>query len=135
MQAIEVDGIPDDGVPKADPDSVLVHGDFGPNNVLLDPGTFAVTGLLDWEFAHIGRRIEDLAWCEWIVRTHHPTHRDAMGEFFAGYGGIVAPWHARQAAMIRRCLELEAFCRRWDAGSASIRVWASRVEATAAREE
>jgi aminoglycoside phosphotransferase (APT) family kinase protein len=32
------------------PDHVLVHGDFGPNNVLLDAETFEVTAVLDWEF-------------------------------------------------------------------------------------
>jgi aminoglycoside phosphotransferase (APT) family kinase protein len=41
---------------------VLVHGDFGPQNLLLDGPR--VTALLDWEFAHVGSRIEDLAWAE-----------------------------------------------------------------------
>jgi hypothetical protein len=53
-------------------DGVLVHGDFRPNNPLLDPVTFAVTAVVDWEFAHYGEPVEDLAWCEWIVRMHHP---------------------------------------------------------------
>ncbi|WP_461012009.1 phosphotransferase [Streptomyces capparidis] len=57
-----------------------MHGDFGPNNVLLNPGTFEVTAVVDGEFAHLGDPVEDLAWCEWIVRTHH--HRIALGHFF-----------------------------------------------------
>ncbi len=51
------------------PGEVIRHGDFGPNNVLLDSATMTVTALLDWEFSTVGPRIDDLAWCEWIVRT------------------------------------------------------------------
>lgn len=32
----------------------LVHSDVNPKNLLVDPATGAVTGLLDWEFAHAG---------------------------------------------------------------------------------
>src|ERR1700733_3554689 len=41
---------------------VLVHGDYGPNNVLLDPATLQITAVLDWEWAHAGEPAEDLAW-------------------------------------------------------------------------
>jgi Phosphotransferase enzyme family len=53
-------------LPEADhaAGAVLVHGDYGPNNMLFDPCTVVVTGLLDWEWAHAGGPIEDLAWCE-----------------------------------------------------------------------
>ncbi|WP_035701186.1 phosphotransferase family protein, partial [Glycomyces tenuis] len=67
----------------------LVHGDFGPNNLLLDPGTFAVAAVVDWEFSHTGDPIEDLAWCEWVVRTHHADRVGALDDFFAAYGGPV----------------------------------------------
>ncbi|MYL08562.1 MAG: phosphotransferase family protein, partial [Acidimicrobiia bacterium] len=39
---------------------VLVHGDLGPGNVLHDGRR--VTGLCDWELAHVGDPMEDLAW-------------------------------------------------------------------------
>lgn len=39
---------------------VLCHGDAGPGNFLHDGER--VTGLLDWEFAHVGDPIDDLAW-------------------------------------------------------------------------
>ena len=32
--------------------AVLVHGDYGPNNALLDSDASAVTAVLDWEWAH-----------------------------------------------------------------------------------
>ena len=38
----------------------LVHSDLNPKNLLLDPDTLAVTGVLDWEFAHSGHPFTDL---------------------------------------------------------------------------
>ncbi|MEP6815358.1 MAG: phosphotransferase, partial [Marmoricola sp.] len=38
----------------------LVHSDMNPKNLLVDPDTLAVTGLLDWEFAHAGLPYSDL---------------------------------------------------------------------------
>ncbi len=32
----------------------LVHGDLNPKNLLVDPGSLEVTGLVDWEFARAG---------------------------------------------------------------------------------
>lgn len=81
---------------------VVVHGDYGPNNMLFDQDTFRVTGLLDWEWAHPGDPIEDLAWCEWIVRRHHPGAVDGLGELFAGYG-VRPSWARRQQAMAAKC--------------------------------
>jgi aminoglycoside phosphotransferase (APT) family kinase protein len=45
---------PSAGVP------VLVHGDAGPGNFLFEDGR--MTALLDWELAHVGDPMEDLAW-------------------------------------------------------------------------
>jgi aminoglycoside phosphotransferase (APT) family kinase protein len=39
---------------------VIVHGDYKANNVLLEEGMRPV--IIDWELAHIGDRLEDLAW-------------------------------------------------------------------------
>ena len=66
--------------------AVLVHGDYGPNNVLLDPVGHQVTAIVDWEWAHAGDPVEDLAWCEWIVRMHHPEHIAAIDALFDAYG-------------------------------------------------
>jgi aminoglycoside phosphotransferase (APT) family kinase protein len=38
----------------------LVHSDFNPKNLLVDPADGTVTGLLDWEFAHAGTPGADL---------------------------------------------------------------------------
>ena len=38
----------------------LVHSDLNPKNLLFDPDALAVTGVLDWEFAHSGHPFTDL---------------------------------------------------------------------------
>ncbi|NEA32991.1 phosphotransferase [Streptomyces sp. SID13031] len=38
----------------------LVHSDFNPKNLLVDPATAELTGLIDWEFAHAGSPYADL---------------------------------------------------------------------------
>jgi aminoglycoside phosphotransferase (APT) family kinase protein len=38
----------------------LVHSDLNPKNLLVDPETLAITGVLDWEFAHAGHPATDL---------------------------------------------------------------------------
>lgn len=38
----------------------LVHSDFNPKNLLVDPDAARITGLIDWEFAHAGSPYTDL---------------------------------------------------------------------------
>jgi aminoglycoside phosphotransferase (APT) family kinase protein len=38
----------------------LVHSDFNPKNLLVDPETARITGLIDWEFTHSGSPYADL---------------------------------------------------------------------------
>jgi Ser/Thr protein kinase RdoA (MazF antagonist) len=108
---------------------VLVHGDFGPNNVLLAGS--AVVAVLDWEFAHLGDPVEDLAWCEWLVRTHHPEQEGALAEFFSAYGSPVPEWPERHKAMLTRCHELADFCTYADPSGAGAALWHDRALATA----
>jgi tRNA A-37 threonylcarbamoyl transferase component Bud32 len=120
----------------ADAEEVLVHGDFGPNNLLFGPvatdasETLVVVAILDWEWAHVGRRIEDLAWCEWIVRMHHPRDIGALEAFFSGYG-VEPAWAERQAAMLARCQSLTAFCERYLPDGDGVAQWQTRAEVTA----
>jgi aminoglycoside phosphotransferase (APT) family kinase protein len=55
----------------------LCHGDVGPGNFLHQHG--AVTALLDWEFAHLGDPLDDLAWL--AFRGHHLN--DEIGDLAA----------------------------------------------------
>lgn len=38
----------------------LVHSDLNPKNLLIDPDSLAVTGLVDWEYSHAGHPFTDL---------------------------------------------------------------------------
>lgn len=112
--------------------SVLVHGDFGPQNLLLNEQTAEPTALVDWEFAHIGDPVDDIAWAEWIVRTHHSHLVPALPALFAGYGTEL-PWPVRQESMLAKCRWLLGFVRRWpDANQAGVEVWQRRLAATKA---
>jgi aminoglycoside phosphotransferase (APT) family kinase protein len=93
-------------------ETVLVHGDYGPNNVLLDPERLEITAVVDWEWMHMGAAIEDLAWCEWIMRIHHPTQHDALASFFVAYASCPA-WRVRHQAMVTQCAALVAFSQQW----------------------
>lgn len=113
------------------------HGDFGPQNLLFDPITIAVTAVLDWEFAvrPLDDPVPDLAWCEWIVRTHHPDSRGALSEFYAAYGTMPS-WTHRHAAMLTRCHELLDFAHRWEPAGPGEQIWRQRITTTATwREE
>ena len=46
--------------------TVLCHGDVGPKNFMFDHGR--ITAIIDWENAHFGDPMDDLAW--WIFRGH-----------------------------------------------------------------
>ena len=54
---------------------VIVHGDFGPQNILCSLDLTHVSGVLDWELAQVGAPIEDLAWTGVIIRVTIPTPR------------------------------------------------------------
>ena len=108
----------------------------------LDPDASAVTAVLGWEWAHPGDPVEDLAWCEWIVRMHRAPHVRELGGFFDAYGWRPS-WARRQAAMLAQCQRLLDLCRRWSTAaahpvgaapgqrSAAVRSWEHRLEITA----
>jgi tRNA A-37 threonylcarbamoyl transferase component Bud32 len=112
----------DEGLPG------FVHGDYGPQNLLLDPGSLEVVAVLDWEFAHDGNRIEDLAWAEWIVRLHHADAVQYLPALFEGYGWRPA-WALRHAVMLQRCSQLSDICAR-NGDQAAAEMWRSREEVT-----
>lgn len=113
------------------PTYVVRHGDFGPNNVLVDSHDYTVTALLDWEFCDVAPAIGDIAWCEWIVRMHHPSSMWSLAAFFDAYGEQ-PPWDERQRAMVDRCRWLEAFAQRREPGGGGVRAWRRRADVTAA---
>ena len=74
--------------------STLVHGDFRMGNLMVDSG--GLTGVLDWELAHVGDPIEDLGWLcvpAWrFVRPDRPAAglgtREELLEAYERHAGI-----------------------------------------------
>lgn len=106
--------------------NAIVHGDFGPQNVLINHGE--LTALLDWEFAHRGHPVDDLAWAEWIVRMHHPSSRDAIPELL-GAAHLDADWTSRHTAMVARCHALVRRAERSGPAEAA-ELWRKRLRLT-----
>lgn len=52
-------------IPGGDVRPVVVHGDIGFHNVLVDGDD--ITALLDWEFAHVGDPVEDLGYARQFI--------------------------------------------------------------------
>ena len=88
-------------------------------------------GQLDWEWASAGDFVDDLAWCEWIIRIHHPEHLDALGELFHAYG-VYPSWTQRHSAMVRKMQSLLAFSERRDPDDLDSRTNRARLAATEA---
>lgn len=116
IDPLAVAGLPGQG-------EVIVHGDYGPQNILICG--HRITAVLDWEFAHVGSEIEDLAWTEWIVRMHHPHAQDALPDLFRA-AKLHPAWSDRRAAMLERCASL---LRRAEEGESPdhIGLWRERV--------
>lgn len=51
----------DGNSPSQPAGSCLVHGDFRNGNIIVDP-EWGLAAILDWEIAHVGDPMEDLAW-------------------------------------------------------------------------
>jgi tRNA A-37 threonylcarbamoyl transferase component Bud32 len=128
LHDLDVSGLSTFGAAPAG--AVLVHGDFGPQNMLFDEVTVEATAIVDWELAHLGDGVDDLAWAEWIVRTHHPHLVGSLPALFEGYGQQ-PPWDRRHASMIAKCEWALEFVQRWDPGNGPARAqWHDRLEAT-----
>jgi hypothetical protein len=73
--------------PGPDGSRAVVHGDFAPVNVILDPAG-EIVALLDFEHARIGPSLLDVAWWGWVVRHHHPEAWSAAWTTFLTAAGV-----------------------------------------------
>ncbi|HEY2506939.1 MAG TPA: phosphotransferase [Streptosporangiaceae bacterium] len=110
--------------------AILVHGDYGPNNVLLDASATQVTAVVDWEWVHVGDSLEDLAWCEFIIRMHHPAEVAELARFYDAYGARPAWPDVHQMIMDRTRWMLQ-LCERWQPGGEQAAAWQQRLEIVA----
>lgn len=87
---------------------VLVHGDINDGQILVDDG-LNVTGVLDWETAHIGHPLKDFDFGEWGYgvfawdRHFDRLHRVLWNSYAAARGGKLPSWRA-----VHLC-----FCVKW----------------------
>lgn len=77
-------------MPDHDGETVLLQGDTGPGNLLHAGGK--VSAVLDWELAHVGDPMDDIAWLSWRATQHgFPDFADRMREYEAASGHVVDP--------------------------------------------
>ena len=58
----------ENNIPDYEGPVVLVQGDTGPGNLMYRDGR--VTGIIDWELAHLGDPMDDIAWMCWRTVQH-----------------------------------------------------------------
>lgn len=91
--------------------------------------THVTTAVVDWEWAHDGDPVEDLAWCEWIIRMHHPEVAGHLPELFGAYGACPS-WTRRRDAMLARCDEFRTMVRPAGGAAAGAQRWRRNIEIT-----
>ncbi|GAA3879010.1 hypothetical protein GCM10022243_49650 [Saccharothrix violaceirubra] len=121
LDALDVPGLPGTGA--------VVHGDFGPQNLIVTPTADAAVAVVDWEWCRRGDPVDDLAWAEWTVRLHHPDAIAAVDALYAAYGRR-AKWSVRHEAMMATCHRNRDFCAR-GGDCAGVAVWDDRIARTA----
>lgn len=85
---------------------VIVHGDFAHYNCILNNEGTELLAILDWEAAHLGNPVTDIAWCEWQFRNRFPRYEWAINSLFEGYGEIPS-WELRQGALQNHLKQLQ----------------------------
>ncbi len=81
-------------VPDDDGEPVLVQGDTGPGNFLYVGDR--VTAIVDWELAHIGDPMDDIAWLSWrATQQGWPDFPARLREYEAASGIDVDPARVR----------------------------------------
>lgn len=75
-------------LPDFDGPAAMVHGDAGPGNFLFHQGK--LSALIDWEFAHLGDPVEDIAWFSMrCVMEPVPDFPAALAEYETAVGSPI----------------------------------------------
>jgi aminoglycoside phosphotransferase (APT) family kinase protein len=81
-------------VPDCDDEAVLVQGDTGPGNFMYQGDR--VTAIIDWELAHLGDPMDDIAWLSWrATQQGWPDFPARLREYEAASGIEVDPIRVR----------------------------------------
>ena len=106
---------------------VLAHADVNPKNLLVDPDTWEVTGLVDWEFAHAGSPYSDLGNLTRFER--HPDFVEAVVATLQAR----APVLAEDPLLLGRCADLWALIELAGSLPSPVRVLADELLLAQAR--
>lgn len=91
-------------LPDPDVEPVLVQGDTGPGNLMYEDGR--VSAIIDWELAHLGDPMDDIAWLSWRATQHSwPDFPERLREYEAASGITVDPDRVRYYRL-NACLRL-----------------------------
>jgi aminoglycoside phosphotransferase len=81
-------------VPDVDGEPVLVQGDTGPGNFMYEGRR--VSAIVDWELAHVGDPMDDIAWLSWrATQQGWPDFPARLREYEAASGIAVDPARVR----------------------------------------
>jgi aminoglycoside phosphotransferase (APT) family kinase protein len=69
-------------LPDFDGEPVLIQGDTGPGNFMYADGK--VSAIVDWELAHIGDPMDDIAWLSWRSTAERDNRRRRPGALLPG---------------------------------------------------
>lgn len=85
-----------------DPTARLVHSDFGGANILVtsDAGHWAVSAVLDWEFAFAGPQIVDVGNLSRAQRGLRPAFESGFSQGFIDHGGVLPDDWRRLARLV-----------------------------------
>lgn len=98
----------------------LVHSDLNPKNLLVDPQTLEITGVLDWEYAHAGHPFADLG--NLLRFDRDPAYVDAVLHSYAELRGT-APARALELARAADLAALLELASRAGENPVATRAW------------
>jgi len=64
---------------KVNENNTLIHGDFGPHNVIYHNNSIIA---IDWEWAGYGNPMYDIAWVLWFTNIHYPNYYQILSDIF-----------------------------------------------------
>jgi len=96
-------------------DTTLTHGDYDPANILIQKvsGKWQISAILDWEFAHSGSLLQDVAN---MLRYSHQLPDFYEEQFLRGLAesGVILPEHWRRTTHLLNLLALLDCLQRYD---------------------
>jgi hypothetical protein len=91
-------------LPAYEGPTVLLQGDTGPGNLMYDHGK--VSAVIDWELAHFGDPMDDIAWVTWRTTQHTFTHLPDRLKEYEALSGIPLDDERIRYYRVNACIRL-----------------------------